>query len=1276
MEAFMNAMRTLRTAGLIALAMGAALIGSCSDSPAGPDKAVIVAKVSLARSVDSLLVEDSLPLAVTIENASGVPLARNATWTSSNPTLATVSAQGVVRALDGGVVTITATVDGVQATTQLYLLERVTQVAMNLNQTRDTLRIRDTLWLQVQLRDPHGAALQRQVTWRSSDSTVVRVGVKDAGPPALSRGAAIASGGPQRNTAVGGSQGYVLAMGPGTAVVTVTAEGKTDSLTLMVGEPVATVELSPASAAIGLGARLRLQARLRDRNQVEIQSQIAWTSSDSTVATVDSTGLVTGMHLGNATITATSEGKSASAMIAVVAPAAGFTVQPATVVLMAGRTLQLAWTVTDLSGAPVTRVPMWESSAPEIVSVDANGLVTTHVVGTAQITGTVDGLTAVVPVNVVPAAASMTIQPASVTLAMGESVDFTVTMANADGTPIVDRTVVWMTSESFRVLVDTKGHAVARNGGPATVTATAGDLSATATINVTVPVVSVSVAPTADSLLIGDTVRLVGTAHDARGGPLPGISMSWMSAQPSIATVDGTGLVTAVAEGSASIRVTHGELLAAASIAVFRHPSSVVISPPQAQVRMGDHITVKGTPKDESGNSLGGKVTYTTSDASIATVSTSGVVTGVAEGTVTITASSGGKSASAQVTVSGPRPSPETAFGNNLSVPVVFSEGIGITGLPVTVAGAPNYANTGLRPGATENLVVNGLPYFYAGNVSDCTWPDGTKAYCQKGLNAWQAQWLDGSAALQHASATWGDNIISQSLQTSAPVRVEVSLNDLTSGTLSGFNMQVVSGTGSTESQGTNGVTAAMTPTIYSVMPHLIVSKLDTSGGNAVGSPLVDKRVIDALGAEEGPGNFAAEVNVGGKIVYGYNLRVSEAGWYRVAFVLEGSATNGVINATRNVTIDALTNSATEEESGGSGGSGSGSGGSSTGTKPAPHLAGDGSSTWIDIYIGAGSGSGEGGGGSGGGDTGAGNNLSVPITFAEGLGLGGLPVTVDGAANYVNTGLRPTGGTEPVVGSLPYFPTSYNVSNCSLGGTQYFCQGGAPVWQAQWFDASGQASRDAQVAWGDNLLTNHFNTHANVHVEVSLTDLTTPAMQGFNMTVISGTGSTELKGTDGTTGTFSPMVYTRGARLKVELLDSATHEPRYTLFDKGLWELVDGSGQFSTEVSMGGTLVYSYNLLMEQITVPTEVGHKYGWYRFTFSIDGSAPVTPNVRMTLLAGGGESGTTEEGGGTGGSGSGGSGSGGIPSKNVPTLNVGAQSTSIDIWVDKGSGSGSHL
>ncbi len=585
-----------------------------------------------------------------------------------------------------------------------------------------------------------------------------------------------------------------------------------------------------------------------------------------------------------------------------------------------------------------------------------------------------------------------------------------------------------------------------------------------------VVVARLAVVPALDTLNIGQSLQLAGTAYDADSVVLPTVALTWLSQNPAVATVDGGGLVTAVAEGTAELTASYGGQASTSTITVYQVPAAVIVDPPASDIRVGDKITLLALPKAADGTTIGGQLTYTSSDTTIAKVSPLGQVTAVGEGSVTITASSGGKTASAQLSVHGQAPAVDEGLGNNLSVPVVFAEGLGLTGLPVSDAGERAYLSTGMRPTADEGVTVKSLPFFYVANQ-----PNSGGYYLQNTGNIWQAEWLDGSTmGMQHAEAQWGDNLTHHTWQTGMPIRVEVSLNDLSSGALTGYNMTALSGSGRTELQGTDGTTSAMTPTIFTVVPRLVVQKLSGENGTVV-QTLVDKPVAAGLGAEESPGFFGAEVNVAGRVIYGYSLNigsltmdpgVSASGWWRIAFVLDNGATVGGRSATRNVTIDRVTaTEALDSES--------------EALLYQPQAAPNGQSTWVDIKVDSTT---NGGGGSGGGgaDSDVGNNLSNPVTFAEGIGLTGLPVSED-------AGLRPTSTEGITVGDRPFF-FSGNSSDCAVGGAPFFCQQGRNVWQAQWYDASGQPTRDAEVAWGDNLLSNTFNTHMNVHVEITLTD--------------------------------------------------------------------------------------------------------------------------------------------------------------------------------------------
>src|SRR5207247_123825 len=120
---------------------------------------------------------------------------------------------------------------------------------------------------------------------------------------------------------------------------------------------------------------------------------VAWTSSNTAMATVSSSGLVTGVTAGSATITATSEGKSGTAAITVTpAPVATVAVTPTTASLTVGQTTQLSATLKDANGNTLTgRTVAWTSSNTSMATVSSSGLVTGVTAGSATITATSEG---------------------------------------------------------------------------------------------------------------------------------------------------------------------------------------------------------------------------------------------------------------------------------------------------------------------------------------------------------------------------------------------------------------------------------------------------------------------------------------------------------------------------------------------------------------------------------------------------------------------------------------------------------------------------------------------------------------------------------------------------------------------------------------------------------------------------------------------------------------------------------------------------------------------
>jgi hypothetical protein len=130
--------------------------------------------------------------------------------------------------------------------------------------------------------------------------------------------------------------------------------------------------------------------------------------------------------------------------------------------------------------------------------------------------------------------------------------------------------------------------------------------------------------------------------------------VTWSSGTPAVATVSATGVVTAVAAGSAAITATVEGVAGTAAVTVTPVPvATVSVTPGSSEIFLGGVLQLHATARDLSGNSLSGRtVTWETADSSIAVVSSTGLVSGLRPGVVDIRAKSEGVWGTSQITIS------------------------------------------------------------------------------------------------------------------------------------------------------------------------------------------------------------------------------------------------------------------------------------------------------------------------------------------------------------------------------------------------------------------------------------------------------------------------------------------------------------------------------------------------------------------------------------------------------------------------------------------------
>ena len=156
--------------------------------------------------------------------------------------------------------------------------------------------------------------------------------------------------------------------------------------------------------------------------------------------------------------------------------------------------------------------------------------------------------------------ATVTLSATSTSMYVGQSQTISVTLKDAQGNTLTGRTIAWSSSNGTALTVSPSGTLQAVGVGSATVTATSEGKSASVTITVAAapvaPVASVSVTASSTSLTVGQTTQAVATPRDGHGTALTGKTATWTSSAPNVASVSGTGVVTAVAGGQAMINAT------------------------------------------------------------------------------------------------------------------------------------------------------------------------------------------------------------------------------------------------------------------------------------------------------------------------------------------------------------------------------------------------------------------------------------------------------------------------------------------------------------------------------------------------------------------------------------------------------------------------------------------------------------------------------------------------------------------------------------------------
>ncbi|MDD5672792.1 MAG: Ig-like domain-containing protein [Chitinivibrionales bacterium] len=453
------------------------------------------------------------------------------------------------------------------------------------------------------------------------------------------------------------------------------------------------VSVSPTSASITVGATQQLTATVSPANATN--QAVSFSSSNSAIASVNGNGVVSGVAAGSATITVTTQDGNKTATSAITVTAI---VPPAGGSITWGTPMNITGDADISTNGTLVYAYNWSGSNQTINGVTFTG---TSSIGNAG--------------NIVLAGGTGTVQlyqpfqqPAtglsSPYLAMlnnfpgvqspGNS--FTVTLQNLTvGNSYAVQ--LWSNISYYfgaQTETYTSGNTASlkpqvNNGGNSNYgqyvigTFTANTTSQTITVNTSsgygypgavlcgiqvrsmsgggnVPVTGVSVNPTSATLNVGATQQLTATVSPANA---TNKSVSWSSSNTGIASVNASGLVTGVAAGSATITVTtqDGGKTASSAITITSTTvpvTGVSVSPSSATITAG--ATQQLTATVSPSNATNKNVSWSSSAIAVASVNSSGLVTGISAGsaTITVTTQDGGKTASSAITVTASAPPP------------------------------------------------------------------------------------------------------------------------------------------------------------------------------------------------------------------------------------------------------------------------------------------------------------------------------------------------------------------------------------------------------------------------------------------------------------------------------------------------------------------------------------------------------------------------------------------------------------------------------------------
>lgn len=545
-------------------------------------------------------------------------------WSSSNSAVATVDNDGVVTLVSAGTAIITVrpayNPNLVMAQCVMTVMQSATNFA--LSTTELTLEVGEVAPI-TYVMTPANASTD--ITWKSMDTSIATVA----------------------------SDGKVTAKASGkTYIVATTENGYTGTCLVIVTKAASGVTLDVYHLTVAVGDTYQVTATPNPNNSTE--TTFKWASKDSSIASVNSSGKVTGVKAGETIITVkTKSGSVEYLYVTVYDQVTSMKLNYTSKTLVKGKkfTLKASFTPANATNKKVA----WSSSNTKIASVTSKGVVTGIRGGVAVITAVSQdgGHVATCIVTVKQPVTSVTLNRSSYTLGIGKTIALKATVKSTYSS---NQKLKWTSSNVNIATVSSKGVVTGKRRGTVTIKCSTTDGSgeyATCKIKVVRQVTSIKLNKTTIKMYVGTTTKIRAKVSPSNATYK---NVRWSSSNPNVASIDSNGNITALSVGNCKIYARAKDNSKKKATCLVYVSKSVPAT--GVTISEKDMILVKGTSAmlaySISPNNTTDTVKFSSDNKKVATVSSTGRVTARKPGAATITIrTSNGKVGMVNVTVVG-----------------------------------------------------------------------------------------------------------------------------------------------------------------------------------------------------------------------------------------------------------------------------------------------------------------------------------------------------------------------------------------------------------------------------------------------------------------------------------------------------------------------------------------------------------------------------------------------------------------------------------------------